>query len=101
LESSPADGEAAFQFARAQGWIPSQAKDTDSVTLGALSLLMMKAFNLEGGLLYRLFPNSRYAYREMVRRGFIEGRAYSTLTVSGAQFLRITGAVLEKKGGEY
>ncbi|GHV96243.1 hypothetical protein AGMMS50293_25630 [Spirochaetia bacterium] len=92
LENPPETREAAFGMAREQGWLSAGAESP--VTLGRLSLLIMKAFDLGGGLLYRLFPGPRYAYREMIGRGFIEGRAYSTLTVSGERFLHILGNVL-------
>ena len=94
LDNPPANGEGAFVFAREQGWLPAQADSSGPITMGGLSLLVMKAFDLKGGLLYRLFENPRYAFREMTDRGFISGRAYSTLTVSGEQFLRIAGNVL-------
>jgi hypothetical protein len=48
--------------------------------------------------MYRLFPGPRYAYREMTRRGFIEGRAYPDFTVSGERFLQILGNILSHTG---
>ncbi|GHV90363.1 hypothetical protein AGMMS50268_08660 [Spirochaetia bacterium] len=92
LEDPPETREASFGMAREKGWLSAGAESP--VTLGGLSLLMMKAFDLGSGLMYRLFPGPRYAYREMINRGFIEGRAYSTLTVSGERFLRILEKVL-------
>jgi hypothetical protein len=93
-EEPPAGGEAAFQAARARGWLPAKAESADPITLGGLSFLMMKAFDLKGGLMYRLLGNPRYAYREMTGQGFIEGRAYPSLRVSGRRFLQITGNIL-------
>ncbi|MDR1287220.1 MAG: hypothetical protein LBK08_06395 [Treponema sp.] len=92
------DPPAAFALALKQGWLPGGAGPGASVTLRDLSLLMMKAFNLEGGLMYRIFPGPRYAYREMTRQGFIQGRAYPFLTVSGERFLHILGNVLSHAG---
>jgi hypothetical protein len=96
----PGNPEAAFTMAGEKGWLPARAESGSAVTLGGLSLLMVNAFNLKGGLLYRLFPGSRYAYREMTSRGFIEGRAYPSLKVSGEQFLWILGRVLDEGGTE-
>ena len=100
LDNPPEDGEGAFALAREKGWLPKQAEGGGSVTLGGLSLLVMKAFDLQGGLFYRLFGSSRYAYREMTRRRFIEGRAYSNLKVSGERFLAILANVLAAEGGQ-
>jgi hypothetical protein len=94
LEAPPPNPAAAFALARERGWFPVNAEPGGPVKLKNLSLLMMKAFGLEGGLMYRLFPGPRYAYREMTRRGFIEGRAYPLFTVSGERFLQILGNVL-------
>jgi hypothetical protein len=95
--SPPSDRAGAFALALERGWLPAKAAE-GPVTLGELSLLMMRAFALEGGFMYRLFPGPRYAYREMTRRGFIEGRADPGFTVSGERFLQILGKVLSHTG---
>jgi hypothetical protein len=92
--SPPENPEAAFVLAGERNWLPAGAESTKALSLGELSLLMVRAFNLEGGLLYRIFPVSRYAYRGMISRGFIEGRSYSGSRVSGEQFLGILEKVL-------
>lgn len=98
LETPPESPAAAFNMARRKGWFSARTKTSGAVTMRTLSLLVMKAFNLKGGLLYRLFPGGRYAYREMVSRGFIEGRAYPSRKVSGEQLLWILGNVLAAEG---
>jgi hypothetical protein len=98
LESPPPGQAGAFSLAQEQGWFPKNAEPGGPIKLKDLSLLMMKAFDLEGGLMYRLFPGPRYAYREMTRRGFIEGRAYPGFTVSGERFLQILGNILSHTG---
>jgi hypothetical protein len=100
LEDPPQNPQAAFGMALEQGCLPANSKSNGSITMGGFSLLLMKAFNIKGGLMYRLFPVGRYAYREMNSRGFIEGRSYSTFTVSGEQFLRILENVLNKRETE-
>ena len=97
LENPPQNPETAFGMALENGWLPAKSESGGGLTLGGLSLLMMKAFNIKGGLMYRLFPLGRYAYREMTSRGFIEGRSYSAFTVSGEQFLRILENVLARR----
>ena len=100
LETPPPDQAAAFALALERGWLPANAEPGGPVKLRNLSLLLMKAFDLEGGLMYRLFPGPRYAYREMKARGFIEGRAWPGFTVSGERFLQILGNVLFHTGDE-
>jgi hypothetical protein len=100
LDNSPQNPEAAFVLAREKGWFPVKAEGDSSITLGGLSLLMMKTFNMKGSLMYHIFPNGRYAYREMTSRGFIKGRSYSTFAVSGEQFLRILENILAERETE-
>jgi hypothetical protein len=100
LEDPPQNPEAAFALALEQGCLPAESESGGGITMGGFSLLLMKAFDIKGGLLYRLFPRGRYAFREMSSRGFIEGRSYSTFPVSGEQFLRILENVLDKRETE-
>jgi hypothetical protein len=97
LENPPGEPLAAFNYAREQGWFPKNAEATEAINMGALSLLMTKAFDIPGSLMYRFFPNVRYAYREMTNRGFIRGRSYPKLKVSGENFLHILGRLIEYK----
>jgi hypothetical protein len=100
LEDPPQNPEAAFGMALEQGWLPGNSESSGGITLGGLSLLLMKAFGIKGGLMYRIFPLDRYAYREMTSRGFIEGRSYSALKVSGEQFMGILENVLTQRERE-
>jgi hypothetical protein len=100
LEDPPQNPEAAFAMALEQGCLPAKSESNRGITMGGFSLLLMKTFDIKGGLMYRLFPRGRYAFREMTGRGFIEGRSYSTLPVSGEQFLRILENVLDKRETE-
>jgi len=102
LENPPANSDEAFAYAMERGWFSKKAKGFSpggSVTMGNLSLLFMKAFNLKGGLMYGITKSPRYAFREMTDKGFITGRAYPGFTVSGEQFLQIAGNVLTHIGG--
>ena len=92
--------EAAFQEAMAKGWLPKNAAANEPITLGGLSLLMMKAFGIKGGLMYTIAPGPRYAFRSMVSRSLIPGAADPAMKVSGERFLIILGNVLNVAGGE-
>ncbi|WP_010261367.1 hypothetical protein [Treponema primitia] len=85
----------AYQFALNRNWLPRKARADSAVTLGGVSLLIMQAAGIKGGLMFTLSHGSRYAYRDLVYRGLIQGRAYATQKVSGERLLQILGRVLE------
>lgn len=92
--------EGAFDKAVSNGWLPKTAQEDDPINMGSLSFLMMKAYNLKGGILYILFPGPRYAFRAMVSESYIQGDSDPALTVSGEEFLLILGRVLSAAGDE-
>jgi hypothetical protein len=106
LASAPSDyalaggAEGALRTARENGWLSQGAAADDPVSLGDLSFLIMKAFDIKGGLMYTLLPGKRYAFRTMVSRSFIQGAADPAMIVSGERFLHILGNVLEFFGDE-
>ena len=89
----------AFKAALEKGWLPDGTAASSPVRLDQGSYLMMRAFSLEGGLMYRLIPGPRYAYRELVHRRFIQGRRDPAQPLSGARLVQILGRVLDDKGG--
>jgi hypothetical protein len=58
----------------------------------------MKSFGIKGGLMYRIFPNPRYACRELVRLRIVQGRTDPGGRLSGERFLRILGNTLTFTG---
>jgi hypothetical protein len=91
-------GAGAFEKVLANGWFPRGTGAGDSLTLGVLSFLTMRAFGIKGGFMYALLPGPRYAFRTMVSRSFIQGAADPAMTVSGERFLLILGNVLSWAG---
>ena len=69
----------------------------DPLTLGEYSFLITGAFDIQGGLMYRLFPGPRYAVRELKYLGIIDRDADPSVPVSGEDVIRILGYVLEWK----
>ena len=86
----------AYDMASSNGWVKIAAGE--SVTLKDAAFLMMKAFNLKGGVMYSLFKNPRYAYREMVYRKLIMGPLDQGMKVSGASVLQILDKTLSYTG---
>jgi hypothetical protein len=68
-------------------------------SLGDVAFLIMRAFDLEGGILYRLFPGPRYACRELVYWRVIQGRTDPGGRPDGRAFLQILGRALTYTGG--
>ncbi|MDR3020876.1 MAG: hypothetical protein LBU66_08265 [Treponema sp.] len=88
-----------YQSAVSSGWLNNTEAD-EAITLDKLSFLMMKAFDIKGGLMYSLFPNPRYAYRTMTSRNFLQGITDPAMTISGDEFLLVLGRVLNEQGDD-
>ena len=90
--------EDGFDRAMSNGWLPKGAEPGGAIKLGELSFLIMKTFDMKGGLMYMILPGPRYAFRSMVSRSFIQGAADPAMKVSGERFLLILGNVLDAAG---
>ena len=97
--SGTAAEQAAYNMAFSNGWIKIGAEEP--ITLKDTAFLIMKAFNLEGGVMYSLFKNPRYAYREMVYLKLIPGVPDQSMNVSGQKLLVILDRTLNyiEEGG--
>lgn len=80
-----------------QQWNLKLHEEKQSITLGEYSYLLMKAFNVPGGLMYMLIPGPRYAARELSYLNFIDDDTSPYRTLSGEEVLRIMGRLLEWK----
>jgi len=90
--TSPAE---AFKFAQEKNWLPKGVSPDTAARLDGISLLFMGSFGMKGGLLYSFAKNPHYAYRELVYRQAIQGRADPHMAVSGYQLIFITNRILE------
>jgi len=90
----------AFRYALEQNLLPKNAAPDMAVTLEGVSLVLMRAFNLKGGIFYSIAKNPHYAYRELVYKEIIQGRADPGMKVSGDQLLFITGRILSLREQE-
>jgi len=94
------DPQEAFNYAQEQKMLPKKTASGDSARLANVSLLLMRAFNIKGGIFYSITKNSHYAYRELVHLNIIQGRADPSMTVSGEQLLFLIGKLLAKQESE-
>ena len=88
----------ALDFLSRTDWKVEVKKQDAPIRLGEYAFLLMKAFDIKGGLMYGLFPGPRYACRELAYMGFIKSNALAYRTLSGEEALRILGRVLDWKG---
>jgi outer membrane protein OmpA-like peptidoglycan-associated protein len=94
LTAADAGSGDTFTAARENRWLPGRAEADSPIRLGELSLLIMRAFGLKGGVMYTLFPVPRYAFRELVYTQIIQGKNDSGSRLDGRDFLQILGRVL-------
>jgi hypothetical protein len=77
---------------------PAGADGGGPIRLDQFALLLARAFNLRGGIMYTLFPGPRYAYRELVYRKVLDGRVDPAQTLSGERLLYFLDRALELWG---
>jgi hypothetical protein len=83
-----------LSFAVEKKWLPKKANEQDTISMGKLSLLIMKAFDLKGGPMYSLFGGAHYSYRELVYKDIIQGRSDPSMKVTGETMMFIVNRLL-------
>jgi len=87
----------AFDYAVQQNLLPKNVSADDSVRLDRLSLLLMRSFDIKGGLFYTLFKSPRYAYRELAFLNVIQGRHDPKMIVTGERLLFYISRILSRR----
>ncbi|MBN1686117.1 MAG: hypothetical protein JW852_05655 [Spirochaetales bacterium] len=83
---------------RSRDWGYEKADAQTEVDLGSLSFLIMKTFDMKGGIMYSLFPGRRYAAREFEYLGFVPGFAGPGRILTGQEVTHILGRALDYLG---
>ena len=97
LVADDASMEEAVSVLEQQGWgVPVKGVE-EPIRMGEFSLLIMKALNIPGGLMYSLVPSSRYASRELVYLKLVDGKNNPGRIPSGEEVVRVLGRALEWK----
>jgi len=94
------DSGSAFSYASEQKWLSGRASPDGIAALDNVALLIMGAFGFKGGIMYTATKAPHYAYRELVHKGIIQGRADPGMTVSGDFLLFMIGRVLDQTEGD-
>ena len=91
--------EQAASLAQKEGFALEGVGSADGLSLGQYSFMLMRAFDLTGGVMYRILPSPRYATRELAFTGVIQGPAIPGTAVSGNEALRMLERVLHQREG--
>jgi hypothetical protein len=92
---------AAYQEALSRDWLRQRTESSgpeDEISLRDTAFLVMNVFDFTGGVMYTVFRNPRYAYREMLYRKLITGPVDENMRVSGERLLQIIGRTLNYSG---
>ena len=81
-----------------RGWGFEDSQPGDLVTLGSLAFVIMKSFDMKGGIMYAIFPGRRYAAKEFAYREFVPGNTSAYRIVSGLDVANILGRALDFLG---
>jgi outer membrane protein OmpA-like peptidoglycan-associated protein len=98
--------ETALEAAAALKALPKRATPAKSGTpeekikLGELCALLMKAFNMKGGVFYTLSPGPRYSYRELGYLQVLPEPSDPARKVSGLELMEIVEHMLRHVGGD-
>jgi outer membrane protein OmpA-like peptidoglycan-associated protein len=84
----------AFRFAEERRWLPQNAAQDAVARLDGVSFLIMRSFDVKGGLFYSLFKTPHYAYREMLYQEVIQGKSDPGMAVSGDMLLFMINRLL-------
>ena len=89
------DFQAAARALSEQGWWNSEKEGEEPLTRGEYSYMIMRSFDINGGLLFSIFGGSRYATRELAFLEFLEADTSPYRPLSGEEAVRILARVLE------
>jgi len=92
------DSGEAFRYAKERNWLPKKVSANETARLDGISLLLMRSFDIKGGLLYTITKSPHFAYRELTYQETIQGRADPAMKVSGERLLFLTGRILSRLG---
>jgi hypothetical protein len=91
----------AVEVAVAAGWLDADADPSAPAGFGQFAYLLMQVFEVNGGLLYRIFPGPRYATREFTYQGWSPLRVGPGDRFSGEYLLSVAGIFLEDLNGTF
>lgn len=84
-----------FDFFYSRGYIPQEYSASSIVRHDELSLFLLKTYSVPAnGLLYSIFQNRRYAFRQMQHMGMFLSSDFPSHTMSGGSLVTFMGDFL-------
>ena len=90
--------EQAVSLAEQEGFGFENMGVRDGLSTGQYSYMLMRAFQVPGGIWYRILPGPRYAAREMAYMGIIQGPSIPGMALSGNEALRMLERLMNRSG---
>lgn len=72
----------------------------DVIPVKTYAFLLMKAFDIKGGMMYRIYPCPRHAYRDLRYLAVIQDKNNPDALMTGAEMLQILSRIDTVQGGE-
>ena len=72
--------------------------EEDFINFRELAYLIMQSFEMKGGILYRIFPSPRYAYKEMLFLNVLSSKRADRAPINSDDMMRLLGRVMEWRG---
>lgn len=97
LTDEKADYSQAVQALASAGYIDAGADPEKPVELAELAYICTRIAGFSGGLMYKMFPGPRYAFRELKAKGFIPPVSDPSETVTGRDTIALFNSCLADK----
>ena len=101
-DSNELDFDAAFDRFKSEheNLIRDSVTAEDVLPVKTYAFLLMKTFDIKGGMMYRIYPCPRYAYRDLQYLAVIQGKNDPDAPMTGAAMLQILSRIDTAQGGE-
>jgi len=91
----------AIKYLTENSWFRRLKEPDDLITLGDVSLLLMRAFEIKGGLSWNIYHSPRYAARELQFIGAFYKQDNSPYRkISGEEIINLIGWIMDFQNGE-
>jgi len=87
--------QVALESLKQRNWGYSPEKSTNPLTVGDFSFMIMKSFNISGGIMFSLFPSPWYATREFNFRRFLVNPKKAGETMTSFEVVQALNNVIE------
>lgn len=87
----------AFSEMQNRGFISPNLSADDEATLSRVACLLAKSTEMRGGIMFSIFKNERYAFKEFKARGIVPQNADPSMNLDGHDAFGMLNACLENQ----